>query len=166
MTPAETRPSVTLGRTSERKPVAPAGREPAEPEREEENEEQAEPKKRQRNADIGEDHARGVDPRALFERGEDARRHSDEDRDRDPAECECYGRAEPLENEIEHGLAQADGVAEISGQSSPDEAEILHVERVVQSHELAQLFLALGRHRAALRAREHQLNRIARKPRA
>ena len=88
MTPADTRPSERLGRTSERMPSEPAGGNPGEPEGEGEDEEEAEPEERQRDAGVGEDAAESVDPGALPERGEDAGGDADEDGEENAAKAE------------------------------------------------------------------------------
>jgi hypothetical protein len=74
---------------------------------------------------------------------------------------EFHRVAEAFGDQRAHGRAETDRLAEIADHRAADEAQVLHDQRVVQAHLLAQLGEALGRHSAALGTLQHQLRRIA-----
>ena len=136
-------------------------REPRKPERKHEDQQKAEPEERKRHPRVGKHPAEPVDPRALFERGHHAGGHPDDHGEEDAAQAERQRRAQAVEDQVEDGCAQPDRGSQIGRDRAPQEPAVLHVERVVQPHLLAQLLLPLRRDRTALGAGEHQLHGIA-----
>ena len=97
----------------------------------------------------------------MLERGQDAGGYADDDGEEDAAEAQRQRRPQAVQDEVEHGLAQPDGCAQVGGHGAAQEAAVLHGERIVQAHFLAQLLLAFRGDGPALGAGEHELHRVA-----
>ena len=112
--------------------------EPAEDPAEDEEEEDARPEDGHRHAHQDEDHRAGVEGGVGAAGGEDADPEPHDDGEGESGEGQLDGHGQRLADLPDHGLARADRVPEVPAQGPGEEADVLHVDRLVESELVAQ----------------------------
>ena len=92
--------------------------------------------------------------------GEEAERQPDDDRDRHGGGGERQRVGQPLQDQVEHRLLAADGVAEVAMEQAPEEVQVLDADRLVEAEVAADRLDLLRRRALALGV--HDLDGIAR----
>ena len=155
---------VALSSRCERDLVARArtagGREPVQPDREDQLEDEAGEEHRGRVEEDREDAEDGVGPAIAEVGGEHAERDADDEGDDERVDRELERRGAVAEQHIGDELVVAEGAAEVAGEHLPEVLEVLHDEGPVVAGRVDALLQLVGGEPAAERGGD----RVARRP--